>query len=280
MKCKLSRVTLLVAVLVSVLVGCGPTYYIPLKHSRAVSIKSTRVHATIAQEEVEATVNVQNTPLPNVGLIGALVGAVIDTAITSHRAGEAKKLLEPIRREISDFDFRAAFFESLEQTLPALGALHTAILTSSKLPQTPEVQQVVRTRAPEDAVLFVTTRYEFAVGFRTFSVVTTAELSRKPDQEPLYLATFRYDSAPILGGKEPAEAASSWAAHNAAALREAMREGIDETMKMLVLDLGVATGARIPARAAPAVPGQRQIARRTDGIMYSALRGPRADSGP
>lgn len=82
------------------------------------------------------------------GLIGALVGAAVDAAITSHRASEAEKLVEPIRKEMADFDFRDALFSSLQRTLRSLHALRVANLTTGKAPgRVAEGYQ----RAPEPA---------------------------------------------------------------------------------------------------------------------------------
>ena len=89
------------------LAACGPSRYIPLKPEQESSITSTRVHATIVQEEVDVVIQASNTSVVGLGLLGALAGAVVDTAITSHRAGQAGELVDPIRREVSDFDLGA-----------------------------------------------------------------------------------------------------------------------------------------------------------------------------
>ena len=254
---------------VAAVIGCGPIYYIPLKPVQASTITSTRVHATIAQEEVDAAVKLSDTPVVAVGLLGALVGAVVDTAITSHRAGEAEKLVEPIRKEVSDFDFRAAFFDSLKETLPALRTLRMATLATGKTPLTPEMLRGLRTRTRDNAFLSLITRYEFSTDFRTFSVLTTAEIFRNGQDEPLYRGTFVYVTEPIAGADEPEDAARAWAANRAVAFRAAMREGIDETMKMLVLDLGEVPVARAQAQRA------------TDKVAASVIAGasaPRATS--
>lgn len=263
---------------VAVLVACGPTHYIPLKPQHAAAITSTRVHAIIAQKEVDAAVNQSNTPIPALGLLGAIVGAIVDTAITSHRAGKAEELVEPIRKEISDFDFRTAFLDSLKNTLPALGVLRTPTLTASTAPPTPGLLTVVRAQTRQDTLLSVITRYEFSADFRTFAVLTTAEMSRNGRDEPLYRGTFSYVSDPIPGGGKPADAARAWAFNHAAALRSAMRESIDETMKMLVLDLGAtavvpaqARGASPRAPASPAVaPARPAVALALPTVMATA----------
>ena len=259
---------------VAAVIGCGPIYYIPLKPVQASTITSTRVHATIAQEEVDAAVKVSNTPVVAGGLLGALVGAVVDTAITSHRAGEAEKLVEPIRKEVSDFDFRAAFFDSLKETLPALRTLRMATLATGKTPLTPEMLRDLRTRTRDNTFLSLITRYEFSTDFRTFSVLTTAEIFRNGQDGPLYRGTFVYDTEPIAGADEPEDAARAWAANRAAAFRAAMREGIDETMKMLVLDLGEVPVARAQAqRATDKVPASA-IARASAPRATSASASP------
>jgi len=267
---------------IAVLVSCGPTYYIPLKPEHASAITSTRVHATIVQEEVNAEVKVANTRITNAGLLGAIVGAVVDTAITSHRAGEAEKLVEPIRREVSDFDFRAAFFDSLNTTLPALRTLRMANLTTSKASPTPELLATVLARTREGTFLSLITRYELSADFRTFSVYTTAEILQHGREEPLYRGTFVYVTEPIPGGKEPEAAARAWASDHGATFRTAMREGIDETMKMLVLDLGAAPvgeQARSASAKAPGAPAARASASPTAEAPASPTAGALSTAG-
>jgi len=263
-----------ICVLLAVLVGCGPSYYIALKPEHAAAITTTRVHATIVQEEVEGSVVEARTTVVRGGLIGALVGAVVDAAITSHRASEAEKLVEPIRKEMADFDFRDAFFSSLQRTLPSLHALRVANLTTGKAPRTPAVLAALRARGGEDTLLTLVTHYEFSPDFLTFHVLTIAEIWRRDqpvprhrgpesargddpdpryhgsettggaDPDPLYRGTFHYVSEAIVASGDNDAAARAWAADGAAALHAAMREGISETMKMLALDLG-------PGAAAP-----------------------------
>jgi hypothetical protein len=264
-----------ICVLLTVLVGCGPTYYIALKPEHAAAITTTRVHATIVQEEVEASVVEARTQVTQGGLVGALVGAVVDAAITSHRASEAEKRVEPIRKEMADFDFRDAFCASLQRTLPSLHALRVANLTTGKAPRTPEVLAALRARGGEDTLLTLVTDYKFSPDFHTFHVLTIAEIWRRdqPDPRqrgaattrgdgadplyrgaettggdgpyPLYRGTFEYVSEPIVASGDDDAAAQAWAADGAAVLHAAMREGIAETMKMLALDL--APGAAGPA---------------------------------
>src|SRR5262252_7773656 len=93
--------------LAAMAIGCGPSNYIALKPDRAAKIATTRVQATIMQEEVDAAVQVSNvTPgyVPGgilAGAIGGLVAGLINAGVNSHRTGEANKLVEPVRKEVA-----------------------------------------------------------------------------------------------------------------------------------------------------------------------------------
>lgn len=267
-----ARAIVLVA---AALAGCAPSTYIPLTPDHASAITTTRVHATIAQDEVDAVVLSPNLQAPGAGVLGSLLVGLVDAGVTSYREHDAANQLLLIRPWIADFDFRAGFFSSLQRTLPSLNTLRAAHFTTSKLAPTPEVQSALRATTAEDTLLQVTTRYALSPDFRTFSVVTTAEIWRHGQDEALYRSTFTYLTDPIVTSGDSHDAALAWAAHHAAAMHTAMYEGIDETMKMLALDLGAGGAAAVTAAAArtgPTATAQhgREIVRRKNGIMYSA----------
>src|SRR5262249_46547346 len=185
--------TLCVSGFAAAQIGWGSPAYIALTPEHAATIDSTRVHATIAQEEVTAAVEASNAGV----LVGGLLGALISTAVTLHRAGEADKLVEPIRKEVSDFDFRAAYFERLEQTLPTLHVLRTASLTPNKAAPTAELLAAARAGMRENTFLSLNARYELSPDFRNFLITTIVEISQNGQEEPLYRSTFVYTSHPL-----------------------------------------------------------------------------------
>jgi hypothetical protein len=124
------------------------------------------------------------------------------------------------------------------RTLPSLHALRVANLTTGKAPRTRQVLAALRTRGGEDTLLTLITHYEFSPDFRTFHVLTSAEIWRRDrpepghrgsesthgeDPDPLYRGTFHYVSEAIVAHGNNDAAARAWASAGAAALRRCTR---------------------------------------------------------
>jgi hypothetical protein len=107
----------LLALLVS---GCAPPVHVPLKAEDAGKIRSTRVRAVVAQEEINAAIEQSNLAAAGGG---GLLLALIDAGVDSHRTSKAKSLVEPIRKEAGGYDFRARFGEALQAAAPGLPSL-------------------------------------------------------------------------------------------------------------------------------------------------------------
>jgi len=220
----------------SLAIGCAPVH-IPLTAEDAAKVGPTRVHASISQEEVTAIVDKSY-----VGLVGGggWLLAFVDAAVESNRASAANKLIEPIRRDVSDFDFRAQFFAALEKTLRGIEAIKLAKFEPTVKPLNDKDRPALRKQIPEDAYLSVATRYELTGDFQALWVITETSLWLRDEEDAAYLAKYHYYMPPIAPEKDSEAAAAAWAANRGAALRAALNEGIAETMKMFSLDLRVA----------------------------------------
>jgi hypothetical protein len=114
---------------VGAVVGCAPAVHIPLKPEARTALRAARIHAAVGQEEIVPTVEKSNVAAAGGG---GLLLALIDAGIESNRMSTANKLIEPIRKEIADFDFRGQFFDGVRATVPALTALKVrAVATGS-----------------------------------------------------------------------------------------------------------------------------------------------------
>lgn len=217
-------------------VGCAPVH-IPLKAENAAKVGPTRVYASIPQEEVTADVAQS--------YIGVVVGgglwlAMVDAAVESRWASAANKLVEPLRQEVTDFDFRTQFCAALEKTLRDIPTIKLAKFESTAMPLSDKGRAALREQIPEAAVLFVSTMYELTADFQALSVVTETSLWLRDQENAVYLANYYYYTPPIAPEKGSEEAAKAWAADHGAALLAALNEGIAETMKMFQLDLRAA----------------------------------------
>lgn len=269
--------------LVFLAVGCSPVH-IPLTAEHAAKVGPTRVHASISQEEVIAAAS---SSYINLVVGGGVWLAMVDAAIESMWASAASKLIEPIRNEVIDFDFRARFLAALEKTLPGIATIKLAKLESTVKPVNDKDLPALRKQAPEDAFLSVEASYELTSDFQALSVITDTSLWLRDEKEAVYIARYHYYTPPIAPAKDSDAAAKAWAADRGAALRAALSEGIAETMKMFRLDLRAApkpvgsstekpkfSPGPIPARAAPfeltylAKENHRSIVRYGD-VLYS-----------
>lgn len=228
----LARAPILLALLA---VGCAPALHVPLGSEDAAAIRATRAHAHVAQEEIAAALERSNVAGAGGG---GLLLALIDVAVESHRASAASKLMEPLRKEVGDFDFRAQLGRSLERTLAGLPALRVAHVTTTPRPLGPSELAAQWKEIPENAVLSLATTYELTTDFRAMIVATTATLWLRDREEPVYRGRYLYHTPPITASESREEAVARWAAAQGTATRAALTESIAETMKMLVLDLG------------------------------------------
>jgi hypothetical protein len=135
----------------------------------------------------------------------------------------------------------------------------------------------------ENALLSLSTCYELLPSLRTLMVTTVATYWLRGREEPIYRGRYVYYTPP-LAVRDREECAKAWAADKGAALRAAMREGIDETMKMLAADIGgtaptematpkLSYGDSSNLHSFPAYlvkHGKRYIIRTGDGALFSA----------
>lgn len=261
-------------------VGCASTIHIPLTPDLSTKIEQTRVHAVVAQDEIAALIEQSNTAA---AAGGGLLFAVIDAAVDSHRTARASKLMEPVRREVADFDFRTQLDKRLQTTVGGLPSLKVAQATVGSKPLPANDTATLWKDVSENALLSLSTRYELTASLRSLMVTTVATYWLRGREEPIYRGRYVYYTPP-LAATDHAQCAKAWAADKAAALRAAMRESIDETMKMLAADL---RGTTPTATATPKLSygdastlhsfpsylvkdGNRYIIRLGEGALFSA----------
>ena len=218
------------ALLAVVSVGCATSSAIPLKQEALARIQSTRAHIIISQDEINADVAEFGSP-PTLGLLGVL----IDVSVTAKRASKTSLVLEPVRKQLTDFDFRADFENKFRTTLADLPRLKIDQTEITGQPYSVETHNRMRAAMSQDSLLVMLVSYQLSSDYRSLVVHGTATLWQRGQEEAQYLGAYRYLSAPI-SSKSGETAVKAWTNNNAESLRAAMREGIDETIRMLRVD--------------------------------------------
>ena len=273
-------VALLIAFVPMLAFGCAPAMHVPLKADDALKIQQTRVHALVAQDEINAVIEQSNVAAAGGG---GLLLALVDVAVESHRTARAAKLMEPIRKEVSDFDFRAQLDDPLRKTVAGLTPLKVVQATVAAKPLPATDRAALWKDVPENTLLSLATTYELTGSLKSLMVTTTATYWMRDREKPIYRGRYVYYTPPLGRCQEREECAQAWAADKGAALRAAMRLGIAETMKMLAVDLGDVkpTATPTPKLAYADAPGllsfpsylvkdgNRYIVRLDGGVLFS-----------
>lgn len=224
------------------LFGCAPPSYILLKPEVTDRIKASHAEIIVPQEEINA--EVQQSGIAAAGG-GGLLLALIDVAVEASRADTANRTIEPIRKQLADVDFRKELSAKVRTALEDIKWLKvTRVAASNKVVSAEDRARMVAAMA-EDSFLEVNSDYQLSADFRHLMVRTTANLWQRGQEAPQYLGHYAYWSAPISADKD--KAAEQWAANNGAMLRAALREGINETVRMMQLDMVPTEATKVPA---------------------------------
>lgn len=225
--------TALVALVAVALVGCATSTAIQLKPEASARIQSTRAQIIIPQEEINATV----AGTGGAGAAaGGLIGALIDASVEAKRAGNANLVIEPVRKHLADFDFRAEFSKKMRAALVDMSWLKVDQVEVTSQPYgSADDRNKMRASIPQDSLLVMSVAYQLSVDYRSLIVYGSATLWQRNREEAQYFGQYRYLSAPIKP-KKGETVAQAWANNNAELLRAAIHEGIGETIRMLKID--------------------------------------------
>lgn len=226
------------AMLAVVLVGCATSSAIPLNPEASVRIQSMRAHVVIPQEEINVKVLPSGlTTLGGMvaGPVGILVMAPVDASVNERNVEKANLGIEPLRRELADFDFRAEFDKKLRTALIDLSWLKINQIEISGQPYSVDDNNRMRAAISQDSLLVMALDYQLSSDYRCLIVNGTATLWQRGQEEVQYMSRYRYISTPI-NAKKGEVAAKAWANNNAKMLRIAMQEGMDEMIRMFKLD--------------------------------------------
>lgn len=154
------------------------------------------------------------------GIIGSLLYAgekKVQDSVNRKRHKTADERIAPLISISQDIDFPKDFMNALNKT----------VASSPWFVNKAEAPYYTLTLLPE---------YYLLKDYRVLVIHTEAELRKVGEPLPLYSGKFTYNSGSI-GKESNDDAIAKWTANNAAEYRFALSHGIQETMKMLYLDL-------------------------------------------
>ena len=241
------------------LLGCAQTDVL-IKPEVMDRVQSTRVHLLIPQEEI-------NFYVASAGVAqaggGGLALALIDASIEKNRAEEANRMIDPLRKKLTDIDVRSELDKKLRTALTNIPALKVdkvevvakpqdglealyrkpmgnvefegLIVEGIKAKKRADALQVMRKEISQDSLLLISIDYIMSPGYRSLIVNGSSALWQRGQDKVQYVGNYRYISAPI-GPAEGEAAVKDWAANQGNHLRTALLEGIHEMARMISID--------------------------------------------
>ena len=192
----------------------------------------------VVQDEVIVDVKASSNSAAGAagGLIGAIIVSTIDSKVTNNRVNESQATLGPFYAAIEDVDYRKQFTEAISAGLSAYPIKVGSFTATPRALTNSALKQMRKQLRPGQALLIVSPHYTLSSDFRSFDAESVITIWFDDDTErPLQRGILHYQSAPVgPGGKE---SIALWSAQDAAQFRQVLRESIDETLRMAMLDV-------------------------------------------
>lgn len=152
---------LFVSLTVGALIGCAPPSYILLKPEASERIRSTHAHIVIPQEELNVVVEQSGTAA---AAGGGLLFTMIDLSVEAKRANKANQIIEPVRKQLADFDFRSEFDKQVRTALADISWLKIVQVEVTGQPYSVEDRNRMRATIPQDSLLAMAVSYQLSSG--------------------------------------------------------------------------------------------------------------------
>ncbi|AIY40798.1 hypothetical protein LT85_1640 [Collimonas arenae] len=215
------------------LAGCAAPQYIPLSQENAKKIQTVSARSLVVQDEVIAKADPSTV---SAALGGGLIPALIDASITNSRQARLQVAMDSMYESLEDYDFRALYWPELTRQLHEQFPLKvTNVVTTARAMPAKEVLQVVQNLGDGEAQLFISTDYYLSTDLRSLNLVTSSALWIKGGQQPVYKNLMKYQSAPLGNGSE--QSAKAWGMDGGKPFFDKLKEGIQETLAMLAIDI-------------------------------------------
>jgi hypothetical protein len=224
--------TLLFVLVAATFWGCStPT---PYRLDPPADDRVGEVNAALCVENDSISIKVLQS---GYGSGSGLVGALIDAGVNAKREKEARKMAAPLQEKTTDLHFRDALSDALlpmvkELSWPQIVDLKTK--SKSALIKADDVS--------ERSHLEIYSIYQLAPTAEVLEISTGFAIYLRGVARAIVVGSVRYSSERIGKFEENDEAIALWAENDAAAYRQALTMGIEETVKMLRQALPYAGG--------------------------------------
>lgn len=202
------------------------------------------------------------------GMLGVLVGAMVDTSVNNSRTSKAETAVKPLRDAIVDYNFDAALKDDVGKSLTQVGIAHVGNVRVAK-EVTPEAMDAALTGSTDAAVLFTTADYHLSNDANQLSVVVTAMMfpnsdalravqpaqktkTRTDAKNAIYRNTFMFQADVPGTVADRDHNIQVWSADNGAAMRADLTFAEQKLAQMVADDI-TATEAGDKARSEEAV---------------------------
>jgi hypothetical protein len=225
---------ILVVVTMGMLVGCTTTPTAKLDR-RLLQPSPTMICSVIPESNVSIPINIEPIPYhPQQGILDAVVNGIEDAGIKARneaRRKAASQRLSPLWSQTADMDFRTTYWNAIRECFGSTASFQCAgIETNTAL------VRITRKIVKEHPLLYLKTDFELSGDSSTVKISTSVEYYNLGNTELVCGGTLIYFSDAI-GSEQDDAAIAKWSEAGATAYREAIRNGISETTRMLRLGL-------------------------------------------
>ena len=223
-------------------------------------VTSTDVVMSVRQNEIYMYVPPSNAGAVaggGFGLVGALVGAVIDASVNNARTTAAEKAMKPLRASLVGFEFDTIARDDLKASLTPVAWLHSGDIRVNK-DFGPESYENAYKTATGSTVLLTGSDYHLSNDGDVLYVTLSAYIfpkngavkeqkaaagnrsKPKPNTAPdksIYRDVLSFQTVVAGAGKDRDKNVALWAADNGAAARSALTMASAKLSKLLAADL-------------------------------------------
>jgi hypothetical protein len=228
-----------------VLGACAAPIRTPLADANRSTIKTTKAHVAIVQDEVlvEVTPSTSSAgPGLAFGVIGAIITSAIDSSVTNSRMKSTQTLLEDFYPKIDDIDFRKIFSDSITNRMSEYPFKVTELITSPKTLSLDDVKTRLNSYGPGEALLVVYPRYRLSGDFKYVFGTAVMSLWQKGKDEFQYQGQVIYQSRAVGAGG--ADSLSQWGKDSGKEFNVVLKEAADELAHLVLTDVNMDTNMR------------------------------------
>jgi hypothetical protein len=241
--------------------GCATTQNLFSENNHTDSIMDANILVIVPQEQIVGSVltnqsdqSAFNTAHQQAGVFGTFMVSMFDAIETSNDTKRMHKLVEPVRKKVSDLDFKKDLVSKLKEK-----CIFTSPERITIVKEAPEFEadllKILKTMDDKPTIV-ISSYYSFDPTYRVLMIDTALSIWLSKSDSPAYTTSTSYYSPPItpfvkgysvtigdiflLRGKEKREETiytpniSLWSHNRAQTYRKYYAEGIEESTDMIV----------------------------------------------